>query len=129
MPKMLAAFAAIFLLWVIALPGPADAAARRANGIASADQLDLSAQRRYYRRGYRGGYYRRPYYGRPYYRSRAYRPYYRYRYRPYYRYGYYRPYYRYGYYRPYYYGRYYYRPYYYRPVWPFFPFFGPRWWW
>jgi hypothetical protein len=93
---MLAALAAIFLLWVIALPGPADAAQRRADGVANPDQAtEFSARRRYYRRYYRG----------------YYRPYYRRYYRPYY----YRPYYRGYYYRPYY-----YRPYYYRPYW------GPR---
>jgi hypothetical protein len=84
---MLAAFAAIFMLWVMALPGPADAAQRRADGVTNADQAtEFSAQRRYYRR-----------YNRRYYR------------------GYYRPYYRRYYYRPYYYRPYYYRPYYYRP--------------
>jgi hypothetical protein len=99
---MLAAFAAIFLLWVIALPGPADAAQRRADGVATIDQTTEFGSR--HRR-----WHRRHYHGRRYYRGPRYA--YRYSYRPYY----YRPYY----YRPYRY--YYYAP----PPFPFYPFF---WW-
>jgi hypothetical protein len=85
---MLAAFAAIFMLWVVALPGPAEAAQRRADGLANIDNTEFSAQRRYrryYRRGYAPRYYYRRYYPRRYYYRPYYRPYY---YRPYY----YRPY-------------------------------------
>ena len=103
MSKMFAALAAVMLLFVIATPGPADAAQRRADGMRNLDQYEFSSARRRYRRHYR-----------------RYAP--RYYYRPYY----YRP----SYYQPYTYGPYYYRPYYYRPApWPFFPFYGPRYWW
>ena len=71
---------------VFAMPIPAGATEKRADGVRNAEQTDVSAQRRYrrygyrygprYRYGYRYGY--RPYYGAPYY---AYSPYYR----PYYR--------------------------------------------
>jgi hypothetical protein len=99
MTKMLAVLSAIFLFWIIVLPGPADAAQRTANGIKNPDTYELSAQRRYARRYYGRRHYYRPYYYGPY----SYRPYY---YGP----RYYRPY---GYYRPYR---------HYGPLFPFFPF-------
>ena len=110
MSKLLGILAASTLLFVVSLPGSADAA-QRAEGIENLGESELSAQ---YRRGYGRGYYGpRRAYGHRYYRARYYgRPYYRPRYyaRPYY-------------YRPY---RAYYRPYYARPYWgtPFPFFFG-----
>jgi hypothetical protein len=94
MTGMLAALAAIGAMALVATP--AGAAERRADGVRNVDQIEVSAQRRYYR-GYRGRPYVRPryYYGRPnYYRRPYYEPYYAYGYYPY---GYYRPY---RYYRP-----------------------------
>jgi hypothetical protein len=117
MSKILASFAAIALLVVLALPGPATAAERRADGARPNDSAmtDVSAHRRYWR----GGVYRRAYWGRPYWRAR---------------YGYWRP--RYAYWGPRYaYAGYPYAgwgyPYYWRPR-PFVSVgfgFGPRWWW
>ncbi len=90
---MLAAAVAAFGLF--AVPAPADAATRKAAGVANAQsvQMDLSA-RRYYRHYYYQRHYR--YYGRHYGAPYYYRPYY---YRPY----------------PYYYGPRYYYPYGYYP--------------
>ena len=98
---VLATCAAAALTAMVALPTAAGAAETRANGItartgSNVGSLEVSSQRRSYRRGFYGPRYRYGY---------GYRPY-----RPYYGYGYgYRPYG--GYYRPYY-----------RPA-PFFPFF------
>ena len=95
MRTLLTLSAAAAALFVVAVTAPADAAARKTDGVQNGQtvQMDLSA-RRYHRRYFR--YNRGPYY------------------RPY---GYYGPYYGYG---P---GPYYYGPrYYYRPVFPF-PFF------
>lgn len=97
---ILAVMGTAILLSFSAPAAPADAAVAKRHGVTSAEQVNVSAARRHYRRYYRRHYYR-PYYYRPYYGY--YRPYY---YRPYY----YRPY------RPYY-----YRPYYYPPA-PFYPF-------
>ena len=97
MSKMLAALTTIFLLWMMAAPGPADAARREANEIRNLENYELSARRRHVKRQ---RHVRRHYKVRYSYRGYYYRPYY---YGPYY-------------YRPYYYGRYYYRPYvYYGP--------------
>jgi hypothetical protein len=70
------------------LPAPAVAAEKRAGGVRNVEQMDVSAQRRYRRYGYRSygpryGYYRpyRPYYYAPYY-AYAPQPYYRPYYRP-----------------------------------------------
>jgi hypothetical protein len=126
MSKILASMAAFALVSVLALPGPASAAERRADGLRTTDatsMTDVSAYRRW-GRGYWG-----PRYGfyRPYWRPRYafYRPYWR----P--RYAFYRPYWRprYAYWgAPYSYG---YNPYFYRPR-PVFALsigFGPRWGW
>jgi len=71
MSKMLAVLTAILMFWMIALPGPADAAKRGAHGIRNLDQYELSAQRRCVRMppySYRPYcYYYRPYYYRSYY--------------------------------------------------------------
>jgi len=83
MSKLMGILAAFALLFVISLPGSADAA-QRADGLKNRGDYEVSSQ---YRRRY---YYPRRYYG------------YRY-YRPYYGYRYYRPYY-YGYGGPYYWG-------------------------
>jgi hypothetical protein len=82
MSKLYTALAASALLFVLAAPGPAGAAERRADGVRTLDQLEFSAQRRHY--GYRRHHVRR-YYGGP----RYYGPRYRYGYygNPYYGYG------------------------------------------
>lgn len=74
MSKILATCAALAVTAVMALPAPASAAERRADGIQSQQQaggLEFSDQRRrYYRPRYYGGYYNAPYYAyapRPYY--------------------------------------------------------------
>jgi hypothetical protein len=100
MSKMLASMAAFALVTMLALPGPADAAERRTEGLRTKDpvaQTEFSSQRRYYRRGvvvrrawgprwgYRG--YWRPRYASGY-------PYYRPYYAGYWGYPYYRPWYR-----------------------------------
>jgi hypothetical protein len=89
MKKMLGICAAAALMAAFALPVPAVAAEKRADGLRSTDQVtEFSAQRRKYRRHVRRyyapryGYYRpyRPYvYDAPYYAyaPRYYRPYYR----------------------------------------------------
>ena len=90
MRKVLAICAAVALTAAFALPAPAVAAEKRADGVHNMDQLEVSAKRKKHRRhvhryhGPRYGYYRshRPYYyDAPYY---AYSPRY-YGYRPYYR--------------------------------------------
>ena len=84
MSKMLSVLVAIFALWIVVLPGPADAAQRRADGIRNLDQYEFSSARRRRRvvvRRYVGP----GYYGQPYYSPYGYQPY---GYRPY---GYYRP--------------------------------------
>ena len=88
MRGLFATCAAVALTAAFALPAPAVAAEKRADGMRNAEQMDVSSQRRY-RRAYRYygpryGYYR-PY--RPYYYDA---PYYAYAPRPYYR-PYYRP--------------------------------------
>ena len=75
MTTTLATCAALAVTAVVAMPIPAGAAEKRADGVRNAEQTDVSAQRRYrrygyrygprYRYGYRYGY--RPYYGAPYY--------------------------------------------------------------
>lgn len=99
MSKLLTSLAAIGLFSLIALPAPADAAPRRADGIhrTQADTYEFSAHRRQWRPRYRAY--------RAYRRGRPHPYYYTYRRYPHY------------YYRPYY---------YYRPApFPFFPFFSP----
>jgi hypothetical protein len=115
MSKILAGIAAFALTAMLALPGPASAAERRADGVRANDQAAptefSSRHRRWHRRhvvvrrayGPRFGYY--PYYRRPYY-SGFYRPAYA------------------GY--PYYGGYSYYRPY---PTFSIGFGFGPRWGW
>ena len=68
MSKLMGILAAFALLFVISLPGSADAA-QRADGLTNPGDYEVSSQyrRRYYPRRYYGGYrYYRPYY-RPYY--------------------------------------------------------------
>ena len=85
MIKILATCAAVALTAAFALPAPATAAEKRADGVRNQDQIEVSSQRRYRRYGYRYGprygYYRpyRSYYNAPYYAyaPRYYRPYYR----------------------------------------------------
>jgi hypothetical protein len=91
MKKLLGMCAAAALTAAFALPAPATAAEKRADGLRPSDQVtEFSAQRRKYRRqvhryyapryGYRYGYRHRPhYYDAPYYAyaPRYYRPYYR----------------------------------------------------
>jgi hypothetical protein len=89
MSRILASFAAFALLFILALPGPANAAERKADGLRTASEMtDVSAHRRRYRHrhvvrrhlwgppvGYWGGYRSYaydPYYYRPYWGSRAY---------------------------------------------------------
>jgi hypothetical protein len=135
MSKILASMAAFALLMMLALPGPADAAERRANGLRTetAAPTELSSQRYWRRRhGYWGPRYR---WGRRYAywgpRYRYWGPRYRY-WGP--RYAYWGPRYRYWgpryrYWRPryaYWGYPYYWRP---RPVIAFSIGFGPRWWW
>jgi hypothetical protein len=96
MTKLFAFCAVLAVTGLLALPTPADAKKRRADGLRNVEQVEVSARR--YRRYHRHRYYGRRYWGPRYY---AYA-------RPYY----------YPYYRPYY-----YRPYYRPAVWPF-PFFG-----
>jgi hypothetical protein len=91
MTRMLAVLAVAGATALVALP--AGAAERRADGVRNVDSIEISAQRRYYRRHYYGRPYARPYWGSRYYYGRPYYPYYE----PYYAYGYYP----YGYYRPY----------------------------
>ena len=112
MSKILMGLAAAGVTAMLALPAPAIAKERPADGVRNLDQMEFSARRRHRR-------VIRHYYG-PRYGYRSYRPY-RYAYGPRYRY---RPYYAaYGY--PYYasygypYHSYAYAPYYYRPG-PFF---------
>ena len=67
MSRIVANLAALALLVVLALAGSANAAERRADGMRAGDQAitDVSAYRRFYRRGYWGGWA-----GRPYWRAR-----------------------------------------------------------
>ena len=88
MTKILATCAAVALTAAFALPAPATAAEKRADGVRNQDQIEVSSQRRYRRYGhryygsrygyYRHGYYRpyRSYYNAPYYAyaPRYYRP-------------------------------------------------------
>jgi hypothetical protein len=99
MPKILIGLAAIGTAAMLALPAPAIATDRPADGVRNLEQLEVSSARRKKRRVIRH------YYGP--------------------RYSYYRPY-RYGYYRPYYapYHAYAYSPYYYRPYYRSGPHFG-----
>jgi hypothetical protein len=83
MSKILVGCAALALTAAFALPVPAVAAEKRAAGVHNQDQIEVSDQRRRYRRAYRyyGPRYRyaRPYYyDAPYYAygPRYYRPYY-----------------------------------------------------
>lgn len=85
MSKILATCAAVAVTAVMALPAPAGATERRADGIQSQQQaggLEFSDQRRRY---YRSRYYSRRYYGGPRYYSGYSAPYYAYAPRPYYR--------------------------------------------
>ena len=101
MKGLFAACAAVGLTAAFALPAPAVAAEKRADGVRNVEQMDVSAQRRYGRYGYRNYGYRNygyrnygPRYG---YRHGYYRPYRSYYRAPYYAYApqpYYRPYYR-----------------------------------
>jgi hypothetical protein len=63
MSRVFAGFAAFALLLMIALPGPANAAERRADGLRVKDaaMTDVSSQWRARRAVYRGGYWRRGY--------------------------------------------------------------------
>ena len=86
MSKILVSCAALALTAAFALPVPAVAAEKRADGVRNQDQIEVSDQRRRYRRAYRAygpryGYYRPHYYDAPYY-AYAPRPYYRPYYRP-----------------------------------------------
>ena len=87
MSKLLSVLVAIFVLWVIALPGPADAARRGADGIRNLDEFSSAQRRRRVVRRYHAPrYYGQPDYYGPYgYGPYGYRPY---GYRPY---GYYAP--------------------------------------
>jgi hypothetical protein len=84
MTKILATCAAVALTAAFAMPVPAGAAEKRADGVRNQDQTEFSSQRRYRRYyghryyGPRYGYYRpyRSYYNAPYY-AYAPRPYYR----------------------------------------------------
>ncbi len=81
MRKILATCAGLTLIAAFALPVPAVAAEKRADGVRNAEQTDVSSQRRRYRRnvyrsGPRYGYYRQHYYNAPYY-AYAPQPYYR----------------------------------------------------
>jgi hypothetical protein len=111
MSKILIGLAAIGVTAMLALPTPAIAKDRPADGVRNLEQMEFSSRHRKRRfiRHYHG-----PRYG---YRS-WYRPY-RYAYWP--RHRYYRPYYA-SYYHPYY--AYAYSPYYYRPYYHSGPFFG-----
>jgi hypothetical protein len=85
MSKMLSVLVAIFALAIVALPGPADAAQRGADGIRNLDQYEFSSarrQRRVVRRYVGPRYYSQPYYYGPYgYQPYGYQPYgYPYRY-------------------------------------------------
>lgn len=113
MSKLYAALAAIALLFVLAAPGPASAAERRAHGVINGkiEHHEISSHRRRY-------YHRHTYAPRYRYVRRYYGP--RYYYGPQYRYGYY------GY--PYY-GRPYWGPGIYAGPFGFGIGFGPRWWW
>jgi hypothetical protein len=82
-PKTLTALAAIGIAGLLALPVPATANDKRADGIRNGEVMDFSSHRRY-RRVVRHYYGPRYYYARPYYD-----PYYSYAYYP--RYRYYRP--------------------------------------
>jgi hypothetical protein len=78
MSKMLSVLVAIFALWIIALPGPASAAERQADGIRNFDQYEFSSvrrQRRYVRRYVRPRYYGQPNYYQPYVQPYGYQPY------------------------------------------------------
>ena len=86
MRKILATCAGLALIAAFALPVPAVAAEKRADGVRNQDQIEVSDQRRRYRRAYRAhgpryGYYQPRYYDAPYY-AYAPRPYYRPYYRP-----------------------------------------------
>jgi len=81
MKKLLATCAVLTFAAAFTLPAPAVAAEKRADGVHNQDQIEVSDQRRRYRRAYRGygpryGYYRPHYYNAPYY-AYAPRPYYR----------------------------------------------------
>jgi len=121
MSKILAGTAACALAMMLTLPGAANAAGRRADGLRTQDaaaMTDVSA-RRYYRHHRRHFVVRRGFWGP---RFGFYRPYYRRYYAgyPYYR--------RYGYWgSPY--SAYGYSPYYSRPVFSIGFGFGPRWGW
>ena len=82
MNKLLATGAAVALTAAFAIPAPAVAAEKRANGVHNQDQIEVSDQRRRYRRAYRAYYGPRYGYARPYYYDA---PYYAYAPRPYYR--------------------------------------------
>ncbi len=55
MTKILATCAAVALTAAFALPAPATAAEKRADGVRNQDQIEVSSQRRYRRYGYRYG--------------------------------------------------------------------------
>lgn len=89
MTKILATCAAIALTAAFALPSPVAAAEKRADGVRTQDQIEVSSQRKHRRHvhryhGHRYGHYRpyRSHYYAPYY---AYQPRYYRPYRPYYR--------------------------------------------
>ena len=88
MRSLFAIGAAVAVTAVFALPAPAVAAEKSADGVRNVEQMDVSSQRRYRRYGYRA-------YGPRYYRYGYYRPYRSYYRAPYYAYGpsYYNPYY------------------------------------
>jgi hypothetical protein len=80
MSKILAGVAAFALLLILAMPGPANAAERRADGLRTADatMTDVSARhRRWHRRHFVRRHYWGPRYGYWGPRSYAYDPYYR----------------------------------------------------
>src|SRR5688572_16195249 len=86
MTKLLTTCAALTLTAAFAMPVPAGATEKRADGVRNMEQTDVSARRRhrrhvhrYYGPRYRYGYARPYYYDSPYYAyaPRYYRPYYR----------------------------------------------------
>jgi hypothetical protein len=72
--KMPVVFAAAAVAALFALPGSAQSAERKADGLRNSDQIEVSSRRRhrYVYRAWRPRYAYRPYYHRPYYRPYSY---------------------------------------------------------
>ena len=66
MSKIVAILAVMGTAILLSFSAPAGAAVAKRHGVTSAEQVNVSAARRHYRRYYRRHYYR-PYYYRPYY--------------------------------------------------------------